>query len=71
MTRTIYARVFAPDPQHEAEGKRVRVMIYEGDGQEGRAKNITFTENTHPVAFTFFLNLTTITCAWGRPGAVA
>ena len=53
-TRTIYARVFAPDPQHEAEGKYVRVMIYEGEGQEARAKNITFAENTHPVAFTFF-----------------
>jgi hypothetical protein len=48
-TRTIYARVFAPDPQHEAEGKYVRVIIYEGEGQEVRAKNITFAENTHPV----------------------
>jgi hypothetical protein len=53
-TRTIYARVFAPDPQHEAEGKYVRVMIYEGEDQAARAKSITFAENTHPVAFTFF-----------------
>jgi hypothetical protein len=53
-TRTIYARVFAPDPQHEAEGKYVRVMINEGEGQGVRAKNITFAENVHPVAFTFF-----------------
>jgi hypothetical protein len=29
-TKTIYARVFAPDPQHEAAGKYVRGMIYEG-----------------------------------------
>jgi hypothetical protein len=53
-TRTSYACVFAPDPQHEAEGKYVRVMIYEGDGQGVRAKNITFAENVHPVAFAFF-----------------
>ena len=32
MSRTIYARVFAPDPQHEVEGKYVRLMIYEGEG---------------------------------------
>jgi hypothetical protein len=48
-TRTIYARLFAPDPQHEAEGKYVRVMIYQREGQEVRAQNITFSENTHPV----------------------
>ena len=53
-SRTIYARVFAPDPQHEAEGKYVRVMIYEGEDQAARAKSITFAENTYPVAFTFF-----------------
>ena len=53
-TRTIYARVYAPDPQHEAHGKRVRVMIYEGEDQSAGAKSITFAESVHPVAFTFF-----------------
>jgi hypothetical protein len=53
-TRIIYARVFDAAPDREAEGRLVRVMIYEDEGQEARPQSITFAEHVHPQAFAFF-----------------